>query len=84
MAAETLHLRIKGRVQGVGFRYWVRRNAEQLHLTGWVRNRRDGTVEAIFAGEKPVVDEMRAICAWYKKRFGADRVLATKEEYARG
>ncbi|GBF27030.1 acylphosphatase [bacterium MnTg02] len=63
MAAETLHLRIKGRVQGVGFRYWVRRNAEQLHLTGWVRNRRDGTVEALFAGEKPDVDEMCARCA---------------------
>lgn len=59
----TLHVRIEGRVQGVGFRYWVRRNAEELNLTGWVRNRRDGAVEALFSGLERDVQEMQARCA---------------------
>ena len=44
------HVVIQGRVQGVGFRAFVEDTAEHLALEGWVRNRRDGTVEAVFAG----------------------------------
>lgn len=42
---HRIHLEIQGRVQGVGFRYFVLRRARELQLTGWVRNRADGSVE---------------------------------------
>ena len=47
-----LHARVTGRVQGVGFRYFVMGEAETIGLTGWVRNRRDGSVEVVAEGEK--------------------------------
>jgi acylphosphatase len=49
------HVVIHGRVQGVGFRAFVEDTAERLSLEGWVRNRRDGTVEAVFAGPEQTV-----------------------------
>lgn len=52
------HLRAWGRVQGVGFRAWVAAEAGRLGLDGWVRNRRDGSVEAVVAGPPGRVAEM--------------------------
>ena len=52
------HLRIRGRVQGVGFRQFVTRAAHDLHVSGWVRNRSDGSVEAIIAGTSEAVHMM--------------------------
>ena len=57
---RTVHVRIEGRVQGVGYRAFVERNALALGLEGWVRNRRDGSVEAIFQGPDDSIDEMLA------------------------
>ncbi len=57
-----LHVRISGRVQGVGFRYAAYRQAESLGLTGWVRNLRDGSVEAEFEGSRATLDTMRSWC----------------------
>lgn len=54
---------VHGRVQGVGFREWTRRMAEQRSLSGWVRNRSEGTVEALIAGADDVVDAMLALLA---------------------
>jgi len=51
-----------GRVQGVGFRAWVEDTAILNGLDGWVRNRRDGTVEAVFAGSASAVAAMTAAC----------------------
>lgn len=51
-------MRVKGHVQGVGFRAWTQSNAEELALSGWVRNRSDGTVEALISGDMDHVDEM--------------------------
>ena len=53
---------VSGRVQGVGFRWWTVAEAKRLGLDGWVRNRRDGTVEAVMAGPPGAVDRMIAQC----------------------
>ncbi len=53
---------VHGRVQGVGFRAWTQYKARQRDLDGWVRNLRDGTVEAVFAGPAEVVEAMIADC----------------------
>ena len=62
MTEKAVHAVIEGRVQAVGFRYWTAREAEALSLRGWVRNRRDGTVEALFAGPEAAVDAMVDSC----------------------
>ena len=62
-ATRTVHLRIEGRVQGVGYRYWAADRARELHLVGWVRNRRDGSVEGVFSGPAAAVERMIALCA---------------------
>ncbi len=56
-------VRILGRVQRVGFRYWTIDEASRRGLDGWVRNRADGGVEAVFAGPSREVDGMIAACA---------------------
>jgi acylphosphatase len=56
------HVSIRGLVQGVGFRAFVGNHAHQRNLEGWVRNRRDGTVEAVFAGPEKTVEAMIAAC----------------------
>jgi acylphosphatase len=53
---------IRGRVQGVGYRAWTAREAQARGLDGWVRNRRDGTVEALFAGEADALRHMLSAC----------------------
>jgi acylphosphatase len=59
---RTVRVRIAGRVQGVGFRYWTEGTALGLRLAGWVRNRRDGSVEALFSGAADDVAEMLRRC----------------------
>lgn len=56
----ALRLSIVGRVQGVGFRAWTVQEALQRHLRGWVRNRRDGSVETLIIGEPDAVAAMAA------------------------
>ena len=56
----TLHLAIRGRVQGVGFRYAMASEAGALGVSGWVRNRRDGSVEAIIQGSGDAVAALRS------------------------
>lgn len=51
---------VSGHVQGVGYREWTRREAAARGLAGWVRNRRDGTVEAVIAGDAAALAAMRA------------------------
>ncbi len=63
MADEVIrHIVIRGRVQGVGFRHFVQQEGLKRPLRGWVRNRRDGGVEAVLAGPPEVVAEMLAAC----------------------
>ncbi|XP_022977761.1 uncharacterized protein LOC111477968 [Cucurbita maxima] len=60
--AKTVRVVIKGRVQGVFYRDWTVENAKELGLKGWVRNRRDGSVEALFSGRPESVTEMEQRC----------------------
>jgi acylphosphatase len=60
----TKHLIISGRVQGVGFRFYMERKARELGVAGWVRNRRDGSVEAVVQGSAETVD---AMIAWARR-----------------
>src|SRR4051794_38511040 len=62
MSDVIRHVVIRGQVQGVGFRYWTRRTATARGLEGWVRNRRDGSVEAVFCGREEAVAEMIELC----------------------
>ncbi len=60
--SECLRVIVSGRVQGVWYRGWVVDEARARGLDGWVRNRRDGSVEAVFRGAPEAVAEMIAAC----------------------
>ena len=60
--AETRHLTVTGRVQGVAYRAWTVGTATELGLVGWVRNRRDGSVEITARGEAKDLDALAARC----------------------
>ncbi len=73
----TLHLLISGRVQGVWYRESMRLEAERLGVTGWVRNRRDGMVEAVVQGEEKAVNALLAWCRQGPPAARVDKVDAT-------
>ena len=62
MLLTRAHLIVKGRVQGVFYRASARRKAEELRLTGWVRNNPDGTVEAVVEGDTDMVEKFVNWC----------------------
>ena len=62
MGRTAVSLRIEGRVQGVGYRWWVGGVARRLGLDGWVRNRRDGSVELMAIGEQAAIDQLVQAC----------------------
>jgi acylphosphatase len=57
----VLYVAVRGRVQGVGFRWFVRERARALGLTGWVRNRRDGAVEVLAVGDDSALQRLRSL-----------------------
>ena len=73
-ATRTVHLRIEGRVQGVGYRAFVEMRAASLGLSGWVRNRRDGSVEAVVQGPPATIDHMLEACRKGPPGSRVDRV----------
>ena len=79
---RTVRLRIEGRVQGVGFRVFVERTAVALGLAGWVRNRRDGGVEAVVSGTHAAVEQMIERCHVGPPASRVDRVEALAEDEA--
>ena len=81
MSAErkTVRLSITGRVQGVWYRGWTVDQARTLGLDGWVRNRRDGSVEAAVSGPAGQVDELIALCRFGPAAAAVDRVQVTPE-----
>ena len=76
MSDVALRLTITGRVQGVGYRAWVEDRALASKLQGWVRNRRDGSVEALFCGPPGVVSEMVALCRHGPPGARVDNVIS--------
>ena len=77
MSDTIRHVTINGRVQGVGYRYFVEQAARSRDLEGWVRNRRDGSVEAVFAGPAEAVTAMIAAC---RRGPSSARVDALQDE----
>jgi acylphosphatase len=82
---KTTHVQVEGRVQGVWFRDYTQRQAHLLNLSGWVRNKRDGSVEAILSGDDTNV---KAMLEWLKQGSPLSRVdnihiheTITEEEY---
>jgi acylphosphatase len=70
---------VQGRVQGVGFRYAVARAAQSRGVAGWVRNRDDGTVEAVFEGELEVVKSLVRLCREGPRGAEVDRADVVDE-----
>jgi acylphosphatase len=79
MSNVIRHVIIQGGVQGVGYRAWVGRHAIASRLEGWVRNRRDGSVEALFSGPAETVADMVALC---RRGPPSARVKAVTEQPA--
>ena len=79
MSDTIRHVTIRGRVQGVGYRYFVEHEARARGLEGWVRNRRDGSVEALFSGPAEAVAAMIAACC---RGPSSARVEALQDEAA--
>jgi acylphosphatase len=73
---KTRQIRVNGRVQGVGFRYALRDEAERLGVSGWVRNCADGSVEALLQGEAHAVD---ALLRWARRGPRAAQVETLAE-----
>lgn len=77
------HIVVRGRVQGVGYRAFVADEAISRGIEGWVRNRRDGTVEAVFAAPAEAVAGMIDACRkgpWSAKVDGVDEREASEQE----
>ena len=83
IAEGRLHARVRGRVQGVGFRYYVMTEAVELGLTGWVRNRRDGSVEVLVEGD---IDQIKSLVGVLERgsRSSAVKEVKTKLQPAGG
>lgn len=79
MSDVIRHIVIRGKVQGVGYRAWIEGEAVARHLSGWTRNRKDGTVEAVLAGPDDAVDALIAKC---QDGPGMARVTAVDNEPA--
>ena len=81
MENRRVHVLISGIVQGVFFRYNTRLKAGELNIKGWVRNRWDGRVEAVFEGESGNIDKMIAWCHQGPPGARVEDVVVDEEEY---
>ena len=82
MARRRMHVLIKGAVQGVYFRYNTLKKAGEYHLTGWVRNRADGSVEMVCEGMEDDINKMVLWCNHGPERAYVTEVETEWREYA--
>ncbi|KUH31365.1 acylphosphatase [Thermococcus celericrescens] len=78
MERVRAHLRIHGRVQGVGFRWGMQREARKLGVSGWVRNLPDGTVEAVVEGDE---ERVEALIGWAHQGSALARVTRVEVKW---
>lgn len=78
---KTARIEISGRVQGVGFRYFVYRTARGLGLSGWVRNRPNGTVEVLFSGDEDAIRNGIKACKVGPLRSHVDQVYVDWQNF---
>ncbi len=79
---RIVRVRIRGKVQGVWYRAWTQEEARELGIDGWVRNRRDGTVEAVFAGRDQDVEKLLSLCRSGPPLASVDGIdVAPEQEY---
>ena len=81
MGERVLHLQIRGRVQGVGYRDWLMRRAQAAGVAGWVRNRRDGSVEALMQGPRDACDRLTDQCVDGPRSAEVLRVEVARSPY---
>lgn len=77
----TLHVEVTGRVQGVGYRYWIQHAARKLRISGWIRNCADGSVEGVFQGPEEDLRALLAECKSGPPRASVTAVKTTPGEY---
>ncbi len=77
---HTLRVRIEGKVQGVWYRGWTVEQARARSLSGWVRNLFDGSVEALFSGPRPAVEDMVEACRQGPPAARVDRIEASPDD----
>lgn len=80
MGRSAISLRIEGRVQGVGYRWWAVGQARRLGVDGWVRNRSDGAVEALAIGTPEALDGFAAACRQGPSAARVTTVLRSEAE----
>ncbi|MBD3296527.1 MAG: acylphosphatase [Candidatus Omnitrophica bacterium] len=81
MSDKRVHVVVKGKVQGVFFRSSASDKASSLGLNGWIRNRPEGDVEAVFEGDAEAVDEMLSWCRKGSGPADVNDVRVSEEEY---
>ena len=77
---ERIHVFIYGNVQGITFRYFLKRNADDLELTGWVKNKDNNCVEAVFEGKRARITRIRKFCKLGPNLARIKEVKIIKEE----
>jgi acylphosphatase len=81
---NAVHVRIYGEVQNVWFRKWTIQEATKRSLRGWVRNRSDGSVEAVFVGPESMLREVVSACRKGPPKAKVERLVEIPGEYAPG
>ena len=77
---KQAYVRITGVVHGVGFRQFIKKNAQKKNITGWVKNLSDGSVAALFSGETETITDMITLCKKGPFLSEVDNVVITWEE----